>query len=287
MDNYVIYTDSACDMSVEMLAARSVKCSSLSFRFEGEDERLNYDVSIKDFYEKMRSGNVAKTAAVNPADFARNFNEILKNGNDILYLGFSSSLSTTFNSARLAASELTDIYPERKIIIVDTLAASAGISLLIDQVIEKRNCGSTIEEAAEFVEKNKLKICHWFTVDDLNYLKRGGRISQTSAFFGNILGIKPILHVDDGGYLVNVAKVRGRMDAIHDLAERYALSCEECDDRYVYISHADCYNDAATLSNLLMDKYGARTKLITNIGAVIGSHCGPGTLALFFIGKRR
>ena len=288
MNNYIIFTDSSCDLSPEMLNYREVYYSSLTFRFDdAEKEYSNNEMPIKEFYDKMRAGGVAKTAAVNSETFAIEFKKLLDKGLDILYIGFSSGLSTTYNSARIAADQLREEYPERKILLVDTLAASAGIALLIDLVIEKKNAGASIEEAAAYAEAMKLKICHWFTVDDLVYLKRGGRISPTAAFFGNMLGIKPVLHVDNDGHLINVLKVRGRKVSIMTLADKYAELCDDEGDKKVYISHADCLSEAEELGRIIKEKYGAETKLITNVGTVIGAHSGPGTIALFFVGKER
>ena len=288
MRNYVIFADSSCDFSDEMLKDRGAHYCSLSFRFDDSDkEYTNNAMNIEEFYAKMREGGVAKTAAVNSETFLVEFEKILKDGSDILYIGFSSGLSTTYNSARLAASQLCGKYPDSKIIVVDTLAASAGIALLIDMVIAKKNAGATIEEAAKFAEDNKMRICQWFTVDDLVYLKRGGRISPTAAFFGNMIGIKPVLHVDNEGHLVNVLKIRGRRASIIALADKYGELCDDGDRKVVYISHGDCIDDAKLLGEIIKEKYGAETKLITNVGTVIGAHSGPGTLALFFVGKER
>ena len=288
MNEYVIYTDSSCDLSCENLNARNVYFSSLTFRFNDSDkEYSNSDMAIADFYQKMRDGGVAKTAAVNSETFAIEFEKLLKDGKDVLYIGFSSGLSTTFNSARIAAEQLKDSYPDRKIIVVDTLAASAGIALLIDLVIEKKNAGATIEEAAQFAEDIKLKISHWFTVDDLVYLKRGGRVSATTAFVGNMLGIKPVLHVDDAGHLINVSKVRGRKTSIAALADKFGELAVDTANGKVYISHGDCLKDAEELAKIIEAKYGAKTQLITDVGPVIGAHSGPGTIALFFVSKNR
>ena len=235
----------------------------------------------------MRGGAVAKTSAVNPDGFAAGFEQILKEGKDILYIGFSTGLSTTFNSARIAAEGLKADYPDRKIIVVDSLAASAGVALLLDLVLEKKNAGATIEEAAKYAEDIKLNICHWFTVDDLVYLKRGGRISPTAAFFGNMLGIKPVLHVDNEGHLINVQKIRGRKMAIETIAAKCNETRRQDYPAIAYISHGDCIDDANELARILNEKYGVTTKVITNVGAVIGAHSGPGTLALFFVGNER
>ena len=288
MNNYVIYTDSSCDLSPEMLDARDVYYSSLTFRFDdGDNEYANNEMPISEFYQRMREGGVAKTSAVNSESFAMEFKKLLDKGLDVLYIGFSSGLSTTYNSARLAAEQLRSEYPDRKIITVDTLAASAGIALLIDMVIAKKNSGATIEEAAKYAEDMKLKICHWFTVDDLVYLKRGGRVSPTAAFFGNMLGIKPVLHVDNDGHLINVLKVRGRRTSVMTLADKYGELCDDDGNKIVYISHADCLAEAEELGRIINQKYAAETKLITNVGTVIGAHSGPGTIALFFVGKER
>lgn len=288
MNKYVIFTDSSSDFSQEMLKKRGIYYASLTFRFDDSEKIYsNNEMQIKDFYNKMREGGIAKTSAVNSEVFAIEFEKLLKEGNDILYIGFSSGLSTTFNSARLAANQLSAKYPERKIIVVDTLAASAGIALLIDLVLEKKNQGASIEEAAKYAEDMKLKICHWFTVDDLVYLKRGGRVSATAAIVGNVLGIKPVLHVDNEGHLVNVAKVRGRKLSIATLANKYGELCDDEGNKQVYISHADCLAEAEELGRIIKEKFGAETKLITNVGSVIGAHAGPGTIALFFVGKER
>ena len=287
MQNYVIYTDSACDLSEKVLADWSVYSSSLSFRFDGSDkEYRNNEMTVSEFYSKMREGGVAKTAAANSEDFISGFTPLLEKGLDILYIGFSSGLSTTYNSARLAAEQLTAKFPERKIYTVDTLAASAGTALLIDMIKEKMASGATIEEARDFAEQSKLHICHWFTVDDLVYLKRGGRVSPTTAFVGNMLGIKPILHVDNDGHLTSVSKVRGRRASIVALADKYGESASPTGTK-AFISHSDCEADAKILADILKEKYGAETELITDVGPVIGAHSGPGTLALFFYGKER
>lgn len=288
MANYVIFTDSACDINPELLSEWGIPARSLTFRFENDEkEYSNNDMDVKTFYNRMRAGGVAKTAAVNVEAFAEGFEEILKEGNDILYLGFSSGLSTTFNSARLAANQLSENYPDRKIIVVDTLSASAGFGLLLYLTLQKKNEGATLEEAAEYAKSLVFKLCHWFTVDDLVYLKRGGRISPTAAFVGNMLGIKPVLHMDNEGHLINMYKVRGRKTAVAALADEYGKLAEDKEGGTVFISHADCMNDVNELKNLLKTRYNADVQIVTDVGPVIGAHAGPGTLALFFIGRER
>lgn len=286
MSDFKIIVDSACDLGVDELSKRGLICLSLTFRFADEEKEYSqFDISTSDFYAKMKSGAVAKTSAINTESFAEAFRGVLEGGSDILYLGFSSGLSTTYNSARLAMLEVKDEYPERKIILVDTLAASAGIALLADLVLEKKESGASIEETAEYAEQLKLKIAHWFTVDDLVYLKRGGRISPTLAFVGNLLGIKPVLHVDNEGHLVNVSKSRGRHASLVALAEKIGNTAEK--DSKVYISHGNCLDDAKNLASIIEQKYGYKTQLITDVGPVIGAHSGPGTLALFFVASER
>lgn len=287
MNDYVILTDSSCDLSVQMLKQRGVLSLPLSFRFSGDKEYTNAEMSTEEFYRRMRSGEIAKTSSVNTEAFVSEFEKQLRRGRDILYLGFSSGLSSTYNSARIAADNLTRKYPGSKIITVDTLAASAGIALLIDMIVEKKKNGASILEAKEYAEGIKHKICHRFTVDDLTYLKRGGRINPATAVFGNMIGIKPILFVDDCGRLVAKQKVRGRKNAIHTIAMQCGAKIDKTFSPVAYISHADCAEDTETLKQILNNNYGIDAKLITNVGPVIGAHSGPGTLALFFIGKER
>ena len=288
MNEYVMFTDSACDIKPELLKSWGVECIDLSFRFDGENrEYFNSDMEITDFYNAMRAGSTAKTSAVNPERFTAAFERILKQGKDLLYLGFSSGLSATCNSARIAAQELMEQYPERKLLIVDSLAASAGQGLLLYLALQKKNKGATIEEVSAYAEGLKLNICHWFTVDDLVYLKRGGRISPTVALVGKALGIKPILHVDNDGKLISVTKVRGRKASIAALADKCCTTAEDPKNSEIFISHGDCPEDANALADLIAQKTGAKVSIITHVGTVIGAHSGPGTLALFFVGKER
>ena len=187
----------------------------------------------------------------------------------------------------MAAKELMEEYPERKILVVDTFAASAGFGLLVYLTVQQKRKGASLEQAAKFVEDNRFHLCHWFTVDDLVYLKRGGRISATAAFVGGVLNIKPVLHMDDPGHLINMFKVRGRRASIKALADKYGELALDKEGGTVFISHGDCIEDAKLLEKMLAERYGAAVKLITYVGPVIGSHSGPGTLALFFLGRER
>ena len=288
MNNYVIYTDSACDIAPEILEEWGVRVIPLTFMFQDEDKQYsNYDLSAKDFYGKMREGKVAKTSAINIATFKEEFGKILADGCDLLYIAFSSGLSTTYNSANIAAEELREEYPDRKIITVDTLSASAGMGLLVYLTVQKKNEGASIEQAAQFAYNNRLNLCHWFTVDDLVYLKRGGRVSPTVAFVGGLLGIKPIMHMDNDGKLINMFKARGRKAAIQAIADKYGELSITPNKGTVFISHGDCIDDAKALADIVKKTYGVEVKIFADIGPVIGAHSGPGTLALFFLGKER
>jgi DegV family protein with EDD domain len=288
MNPYVILTDSACDIIPETLKEWGVGCISLTFRFQDEDKEYeNSEMTSHVFYDHMRAGRTAKTSAINTERFRLFFEEELKKGNDILYLGFSSGLSNTYNAGRIAATQLAAEYPERTIVTIDTLAASAGFGLLVALAVRAKNEGKTLDEVAELTRSYIPRLCHWFTVDDLVYLKRGGRVSPTVAFVGNVLGIKPILHVDDEGHLINITKVRGRRASIAALAQTYGELLESEDMNEVFISHGDCLQDAEALKQLLESQYGANVTLITPVGTVIGAHSGPGTLAVFYIGKHR
>ena len=288
MREYVILTDSACDIKPEMLAEWGVGYKNLTFKFTDSDvEYSNADMTTDEFYAEMRKGRVAKTAAVNVDAFVELFEAYLAEGKDVLYLGFSSGLSSTYNAGRMAAEMLSEKYPDAKILTVDTLAASAGEGLMVYLTLEKKNAGATIEEAAQFCRDLIANTSIWFTVDDLNYLKRGGRISPTTAFVGNALGIKPILHMDEAGHLVSVGKVRGRRASILEMAKQYSDLALDKANGSVFISHGDCLADAEFLAKTLQDKHGVTVKVITDVGPVIGAHSGPGTLALFFVGEHK
>ena len=288
MNSYVIYTDSGCDISPALLAEWGVPAKSLTFRFAEDDvEYSNNDMAIKTFYDKMRAGGVAKTAAVNTESFRDGFEGFLKQGMDVLYLGFSSGLSTTFNSARLAAAELGERYPDRKILTVDTLAASLGEGLLVYYAAKLRDEGKTIEEIASWLEANKLNLCHWFTVDDLHFLKRGGRVSAATAVVGSMLQIKPVMHVDNEGHLIKVTTARGRRASIKALFDKIGETAIDPEKQVYFISHGDCIGDAELLASMISEKYGNVKIVIDYVGAVIGAHSGPGTLALFFLGTVR
>lgn len=288
MNEYVIYTDSGCDLGPEKQKEYGVKVLSLTYRFtDDEKEYTTDDMPVHVFYQKMRDGGVAKTAAVNTETFRRAFEAELKGGRDVLYIGFSSGLSSTSQSAQVAAKELNEEYPDRKVIAIDTLCASAGEGMLVWLASKKRAEGASLSETAELIQSRYKQMCHWFTVDDLVYLKRGGRVSVAVALAGTVLGIKPVLHVDDEGHLISMSKTRGRKQSIKALAQKFTELCEEPNGGAYFISHGDCPEDAKYLEELIESEHGHKAELITDVGPVIGAHSGPGTLALFFFGKQR
>lgn len=286
MHDYIIFADSCCDVSGELLQQWGVEFAQMTFTFDGESrDYINTDITNKAFYDRMRAGASPKTAAINSAAFLRAFTPILEQGQDILYVAFSSGLSTTVNSAHMAADELKERFPERTIRIVDTLAASAGGGLMTYLAVQKKRAGASLEENAAYIESLTNKHCIWFTVDDLEYLKRGGRVSPLVAFAGGLLGIKPVLKMDMEGHLIKVGTARGRKKAIEAMADKFTELADE--GTPVFISHADCEADARQLGDILKQRHGVEVTLLTQIGPVIGSHCGPGTIAIFFLGKHR
>ena len=288
MNNYVILTDSGTDLTKEMVEELGVEMLDLYVTLEGEEPRPNGDLDLPALYAFLREKKSASTAAVNFDAFVEKMTPYLEDGTDILYLGFSSGLSSTFASGKLAAEELSEKYPDRKILVADTLSASLGQGLLVYHAVKLKESGASIEEVRDFVQNNRLNLCHWFTIDDLFFLKRGGRVSATTAVVGTMLGIKPVMHVDDEGHLINVGKARGRraaIDALFDKANETMIG--DRSDAIVFISHGDCIEDAEYLADRIRKEIGVKEVRIGYVGAVIGSHSGPGTLALFFLGSQR
>ena len=284
---FQIVTDSCCDFPAEEYVRLNLSVVPLSVEFRGQTADDRNDDSLKEMYAALRAGENAKTAAVNPELWRVTIEPWLKQGKDVLVLAFSSGLSTTCQSAQIAAAELREAYPDRKIRVVDTLCASLGEGLLVWYTCRKRDEGLSLDETADWAEENKLHLCHWFTVDDLFFLKRGGRISGATAVVGTMLNIKPVLHVDNEGHLISVGKARGRKAAIQALAAKTKELGGDYDNSTMFISHGDCPEDAEYLAELLKSKYGVKNVYESYVGAVIGSHSGPGTLALFFLGKHR
>ncbi len=287
MADYQIITDSCADLPAELAASSELVVVPLSVEFRGEFHDEGKGLEIKDLYAGLRAGEPAKTAAVNPQRWKSYMEPCLQNQKDLLVMAFSSGLSTTYQSAAIAAQELQAQYPHRKIRVVDTLCASMGQGLLVWYACNCRDQGMDLEDLVQWVENRRSQLCHWFTVDDLMYLKRGGRINAATAMLGTMLQIKPVLHVDDAGHLINVGKARGRKASIEALANKVAELGLPGENSTMFISHGDCLEDAQYLEKLLRKKYDVQQVIINYVGCVIGSHSGPGTLALFFLGKHR
>ncbi len=287
MANFQIITDSCCDLSQQMYRELGLTAVPLNVHFSGLTSDDINDDRLRELYANLRKGSVITTSAVNPDRWAGAMEAVLSQGQDALVLCFSSGLSTTHQSAVIAAEEIAPKYPERTVRVVDTLSASMGEGLLVWYACQKREEGFSLEQTAAWCEENKPHLCHWFTVDDLMYLKRGGRVSAATAVMGTMLGIKPVLHMDNEGRLINVAKVRGRKASIDALAKKAKALGEGFGNKTVFISHGDCLDDAQYLAQILKRDCGVENVIINYVGAVIGSHSGPGTLALFFLGKER
>jgi DegV family protein with EDD domain len=245
------------------------------------------ELTARDFYQQVRDGAMPTTSQVNVEAFTTAIEPLLQAEQDVLYIGFSSGLSGTYNSGRLAAQELADHYPNRKIIAVDTLAASMGEGLLVYHACKLRDAGKTIDEVAAWLEENKLHMAHWFTVDDLYHLKRGGRVSGAAAFFGTMLNIKPVLHVDDAGHLIPMEKVRGRKTSLDALVDHMKQTAINPGEQVIFISHGDCLTDAQYVAEQVRTRFGTKKVYLNNVGPVIGAHSGPGTMALFFLATNR
>ena len=290
MRDYVILTDSCCDLSAEMAAELGVEVLPLSLQM-GDRTYRNYldgrEIGFHEFYERVRSGELATTSAVNVGEFEEKMREILKTGKDILSISFSSALSTTYQSSVIAAEELKDEFPDAKILTVDSLCASLGQGLFVYLCAQEQKKGKTIDEVKTFAEETKGRVCHWFTVDDLNHLKRGGRVSPATAFFGTMLNIKPVLHVDDEGHLIPMGKVRGRKASLDALVDHMAQTAINPKEQVIFISHGDSEADAKYVADQVKAKFKPKEIYINPIGPVIGAHSGPGTMALFFLGSKR
>ena len=285
MSEFQIVTDSGCDFTLAELDQMNVARAPLSVLFKGElCEDFATDAERKTLYDGVRAGEMPTTSAVNPEGWADVMRPALAEGKDVLCMCFSSGLSTTYQSAVIAAEDLKEEYPDRTIQVVDTLCAALGQGLLVWYACRHRDAGESLAEVAAWVEENKLKICHWVTVEDLNHLKRGGRVSAATAMVGTMLNIKPIIHVSDEGKLVSVAKARGRKAAIDMITKKVA---EATDKDMVFIGHGDCPEDAEVCAKILKEKYGVKEVHIGYVGAVIGAHTGPGVLVTFFLGEKR
>lgn len=290
MKDFIVYTDSTTDLSPELIDELDVKIIPLEFNI---DDRtfLDYpdrrELGIKEFYNLICAGKQATTSLINQWRYIEIFEPELNAGKDILYIAFSSGLSGSAGCAFEATNLLKEKYPNNKLIIVDSLAASMGEGLLVYLAVQQKRDGLSIEQTAKWVEDNRNNIAHWFTVDDLNHLRRGGRVSATAAFLGSMLNIKPVLHVDNSGKLIPVSKVRGRSSALQALIQKMEETGVDLKNQVVFISHGDCKEECENFAQEIKKKYNVKKIYMNEIGPVIGTHSGPRTIALFFMAKEK
>ncbi len=290
MADYVLMTDSCCDLSAKMAEELGLEVLPLRLELEGKSYRNLLDgseIAFQEFYGRVRAGAMPVTSAVNVGEFDAVMRPILEAGKDILCLCFSSALSTTYQSAVIAARELEEAFPERKVRVVDSLCASMGQGLFVWLCAQEKKKGKTLEEVLDFAEGAKANICHWFTVDDLNHLKRGGRVSAAAALFGTMLSVKPVLHVDDQGRLIPMEKCRGRRASLLALVDHMEKTAVDPERYPVFISHGDCREEAEFLAEEVRRRLGVKEVYINYVGPVIGSHTGAGVVTLFFVGRER
>ncbi len=290
MKKYILATDSCADLTLDLVQNLDLEIIPLTVEINGQsyahypDER---ELKIETFYEELRNKKVAKTSLINTGTFLTFFEPFLKHGLDILYIAFSSALSGTYQSSVIAAQELMEAYPDRKIITLDSKSASMGQGLLVYMAGQRRLAGQSIEEVSKFVEQVKLSICHLFTVDDLGTLKRGGRLSDTQAFLGTLLRVKPILHVSNEGKLVPIKKARGRAFSLEQMVDMIEDRIVDPESQTLMISHGDCLDEALAVGSEIKKRYHVHEIIYNTIGPVIGAHSGPGTIAIFFLGSYR
>ena len=287
MSEYIVTVNSTVDVPKEWLEERNVPFIPLKYTIDGETYKDMLGLGSKEFFEKLRDGKMAVTSQVNPDEAREALEPFLKEGKDILHLGFSSALSGTYNSMRLAAEELQEEYPDRKIIVVDTLCACLGEAMLLYYVLKLRDAGKSIEEAARWAEENKLHVCHNVTVDDLYHLQRGGRVSKAAAVLGTMVQIKPMIHMDNNGSLQVIGKERGRKKSLNKIVDMAVEQSKGWENEIIMITHGDCIEDAQYVARRVREKMGSDNILINNIGTVIGSHTGPGVVAVFCMGGER
>ena len=287
--NYVITTDTCCDLPKDYLKEKEIEEVSLYYNMNGSVYGNDQEMDIKEFYDRMRGGEMPTTMAANPEELEEMFEKYLSAGKSVLHLAFSSELSSSCGNAMVAARELNEKYTDNKVIVIDTLAASLGQGLMVYKAEELRQNGKTIDETATWLEENKLHFCHQFTVDDLNHLYRGGRVSKLTAVAGTIIQIKPILHVSDEGKLVPIGKARGRKKSLTALVDNMQRTMGSYRDKngIVFISHGDALEDAEYVANLVKERFGIEKFLINPVSPTIGAHSGPGTIALFYMGEKR
>lgn len=290
MPNYVLFTDSSCDLPAALAEEMQLHVLPLTVHLDGESYK-NYlderEIRYKDFYARIPSAKEIKTNAVNQQDFIDAMEPVLRAGEDVLYIGFSSGLSGTYSAGALAAQELQEKYPDRKIFAVDSLCASLGQGMLLHLAWKRKQAGASIDELRAYLEDTKLHLCHWFTVNDLFHLKRGGRVSAATALIGSMLSIKPVMHMDDEGHLAVVSKARGRKASLRQLVEEMKKTAIDPQSQEIFICHGDAADEAEALGETIRRELHVKNVIVNYVGPVIGAHTGPGVISIFFLGTKR
>ncbi len=287
MKEYIISTDSTADLPEEYLKKHQIFIHPLYYNLEGDIYGGDVDMSPSEFYSRMRAGVMPTTMASNPEYILNAFTTQLNDGYDILHISFSSALSSSYSNAAVVAQQLCEENPNAKILVIDSRAASLGQGLLVHKAVMLKNAGKSIDEVAQWIEANKDHLCHEFTVNDLFHLQRGGRVSKATAIIGTLISVKPVLHVDLEGRLIPLINVRGRKKALIKLVDLMEEQIAGYDNDIVFISHGDCIEDAQFVADLIKERTGIDQVLINYISPTIGAHAGPGTVALFFMGKEK
>ncbi|MDD2569108.1 MAG: DegV family protein [Clostridia bacterium] len=288
--DYVIFTDSTSDLPVNIIQENNIQVIPMCFEI-GEKKYMHYpderEMNSHEFYDKLRVGSKSVTTLISIATYMAEFEPFIKAGKDIIYIAFSSALSGTYNSSLIAAEELMHKYPENRIICVDSRCASVGEGLLVYTAALEKAEGLKIDELYEWLLEQRFHLCHWFTVDDLEHLRRGGRMTLMTAAIGTALNIKPVLHVDDEGRLIPVSKVRGRLKSLHALVTHMEETCIKPEEQIIFIGHGDSLKDAEIVADMVREKFAVKDVIINSISPIIGTHSGPGTIALFFFGTKK
>lgn len=289
MDNIILITDSCCDLPYDFTIDNNIVVMSMMVTI-GEKtvaDDLGKTLKYSDFYETVRTGEMPKTAQVNVYELQKEFEKHIKNGDKVIYIAFSSALSGTYNSACIAKDNVCEEFKGADISIIDSKCASMGLGLLVYYANEMKRSGKSKAEIVKWVEENKLHMIHWFTVEDLNHLYRGGRVSKTTAAVGTLLNIKPVMHVDDEGRLIPVEKARGRKKSLSTLVNKLIDTIINPEEQVIFISHGDCVEDVEYVKEKILEKITVKDIVVNHIGPAVGTHSGPGTIAIFFMGEKR
>ncbi|MGI6030832.1 MAG: DegV family protein [Eubacteriales bacterium] len=290
MREFIIATDATCDLPCDLVREMGILVLPMEFQMSGTSYRHYFDareMSLEEFYRRTGEGEMTTTSQINMTTYEEYFVPVLEEGKDILYICFSSGLSGTYQASRIAAAELQEKFPDRKIISIDSLCASSGEGLLVWAAVQQKKQGMELEQLAQWVEDHKMNVCHWYTVDDLQHLKRGGRISAATAMVGGLLNVKPVLRVDDEGRLVSYGKARGRRKSMESMVEQAAAHLVNPEEQTIFVGHGGCKEEGEMLYRLAQERLHVKNIIFTEVGPVIGAHTGVGVLTLFHFGDHR